>query len=45
MAMDRVWARFLYARARPTGLPQKPEPAPFNKQVFFCAPDPPRRAP
>ena len=45
MATGRVRAGFLNVRTRPAGLPKKPEPAPFKKRVFFCAPDPPCRAP
>ena len=45
MATGWVRAMFLNAQTRPMGLPQKPEPTPFNKWVFFCALNPPRWAP
>ena len=44
MATGWVRAGFLYIRTRPAGLTPKPEPAPFNKRVFFN-PNPPRRVP
>ena len=45
MATGRVWAGFLHTWTWPADLPQKPEPTPFNKRIFFCAPDTPHRAP
>ena len=38
MTTGRIRAGFLYAWTWPAGLPKKPEPALFNKRVFFCAP-------
>ena len=35
MTTGRIRAGFLYVRTRHAGLSQKPEPAPFNKWVFF----------
>ena len=45
MAIGQVRAGFFHTRTRPVGLPWKPGPGPFIKQIFFSTPNPPRRAP
>ena len=45
MAIGRVRAGFFHTQTRPVGLPWKPGPGPFIKQIFFSTPNPPRRAP
>ena len=44
MATGWVRARFFHTRTQPTGLPRKPGPNPFIKQIFFLTPNLPRRA-
>lgn len=43
--MGRVWVGIFHTQARPTGLPLKPGPSPFNKRVFMRGLDPSRWAP